>query len=320
MAPRAKRQTLETVKTHIALISGQRTGFATDPYRLNLRNSSDLNETKLREFAASRPGIQHLDLTACFPLNSSAMRVMGENWAHSLLSVSFEYCDWLTDSDLAMFTQFASFGALSIQRINLSHTSISDLGVRHLVKACPQLQSINLQGCSSLTNLSLSMIAQNCKNITSLDVSDCPQLTDYGVGIIAQESKCNLQELNLNGCSSITGSIFRYLAFFCPNLRRLQIRGTNISGNEVSQFLSRFPSLLELNVHGLSFNDEHLRQIALSQPSLEVLDISFCYYTSSTGINTILDMCSNLQELHVYGKNMSLADFESAPAGIKIYL
>jgi len=303
--PAAKRLALENVHFHLNNLTHKRTGFPVplqNAKHLSLRHIPD--NYRLAELAVSHPRVQHLDMSCCFSMNKASMRIVATHWATELISVDFGYCDWITDEDLACFvSNRSSVSPLPLKEINLAYTSITDLGVRHLVKNCPHLTTISLKGCN-VTDLALSMLAQNCKFVAVLNVSECKQLTDYAIRIVAQESKANLLQLDLTDCPQIAGSIFPFLTFYCPNLRCLRIRGTKIIGTDISQFVSR-SSLTELDVQGLSITDEELFQIASHQQRLETLDISFCYLTSSFGVSKVIELCTELQELHVYGNNLS---------------
>jgi len=182
----------------------------------------------------------------------------------------------------------------------------------------PDLSKLDMQGCSRITDLSLSLVAQFCKNISSLNVSGCSKITNFGIQLFTQEMKANLRELNLNDCKQLSGILLNYLAFYCPNVSRLLLRGTSITGDEVAK-ICEVLALSELNVHGLSVNDDQLRSIVASQSSLEILDISFCHDVSYQCIVDVLQQSPNLQELHAYGLNLCLSEFKSLFPSLKVY-
>jgi len=297
LASIAKRQNLlnktgdETVAT------------AKNSRNLELRNIPQLNHKALEQLVRDQSP-KHLDMSCCFQLDMESLKSIFEKWGKNLISLNLEYCDFITDNTLAVLLggPLQKSAVLPLRRINLSHTNISDLGIRFLVQRCPKLKHITLKACHSITNTSLSLIAQHCQHVSSLNFAECSNITDYGVQIIAQQSKTNLSLLDLNDCPGITDQIFQYLCFYCPNLKQLRIRGTHISADGILHMVSTL-ALTELNVHGLEISDDMLRHIGYHQKKLQILDISFCHGVTATGIRTLFKGCPMLRELHLFGNN-----------------
>jgi len=259
-----------------------------------------------KQYATIAPEIQHLDLTGCFTLSVDAFPEITRLWGHSLKSLSLEFCSALTQN-LHLSTPTTSY--LVLQSLNLANTTVTDLGVRFIASRAPDLTDINLQGCTNITDSSLSVVAQFCKKVRALNLANCARISNYAAQVVAQESSSHLQELNLNECRQISGCALDYLAHFCPNLKRLYLRDTNVSGAEVVALCTRTRglSLTELNVHGLKISDDDLLAIANSQPDLEILDISFSNVTEK-GIREVLARGTNLYEIRAYGTNIVLSD------------
>jgi len=270
------------------------------PTHADFRYNHNLCVDHFTLFSRTAPEIQHLDLTGCFSLPVEALPEITRLWGHSLKSLSLECCNSLTQS---IHLSVPNTSHLVLQKLNLAHSSVTDLGVRFFATRAPDLVDINLQGCSKITDQALSVIAQFCKGVRVLNLSGCDKITDYAVQIIAQESKSSLEELYLNECRQISSAVLNHLAFYCPNLKRLSLRDTSISGSEVAR-LCKVLSLTELNLQGLSVSDDDLLVIASSQSNLEILDVSFCHKISERGLQEGLSRCTNLHELHAYGKNV----------------
>jgi len=252
------------------------------------------------QIAQIAPAIQHLDLTGCYSLPVEALPEITRLWGHSLKSLNLECCNSITQS-IHLTAPNTSY--LVLQKLSLAHSEVTDLGVRFFATRAPDLVDINLHGCPQITDSSLSVIAQFCKKVRVLNLSGCDKITNYAIQIIAQESKSHLEELSLNDCRQITGGVLDYLAAYCPNLKRLSLRDTSVSGDEVTRLCKRL-SLTELNLQGLSVSDDDLLSIATSQSNLEILDVSFCYKISERGLQEGLSWCTNLHELRAYGKNI----------------
>jgi len=275
--------------------------------RVSLRYNHELCVDDFQRLA-SAGAVQHLDLTGCFSLSPEALPEITRLWGSSLLSLNLECCDNLLQNT-HLTTPNTSH--LALRSLNLSNSLINDQGVRYFATRSPQLTHLNLQGCTNISDLSLSVVAQFCKKLKVLNVSGCPKLTNFSLQIVAQECNSNLEEINVNECKGISsegGLLFNYLAYFCPNLKRLMLRDTKVTGSEIVRLCSMV-SFFELNLQGLSsLTDEHLRTIAESQPYLEVLYLSFCYKVTAQGLQYLASRCLNLQELHLFGLNVGLSD------------
>jgi len=287
---------------------------------LVLRNIPQLSNQTLEHLVLDQP-ITSLDMSCCFQLDVESFVTIHEKWGKTLISLNLEYCNYITDITLATLLCGGKpiSAVLPLRKINLSHTNISDLGIRFLVQRCPKLKSITLKACHSITNVSLSTIAQHCQNISELNIAECNNITDYGVQIIAQQSKSNLNLLDLNDCPKITDQVFQYLCFYCPNLKQLRIRGTRISADGIVHLTSAL-ALTELNLHGLEITDDLLCHIGYHQKRLQILDISFCYKSTIAGLRALLKGCMMLRELHVFGNNLTFCEIDSLQrAGLQVF-
>jgi len=277
--------------------------------RLTLRYNHELCVDDFQRLADSACAVvQHLDLTGCFSLSHEALPHITRLWGQSLLSLNLECCNNLLQNT-HLTTPNTSH--LVLHSLNLSNSLVTDQGVRYFATRSPDLTHLNLAGCPNITDLSLSVVAQFCKKLKVINISGCPKITNYSLQILAQECKSNLQEINVNECKGITsegGHLFNYLAFFCPNLKRLMLRDTKVTGAELVRLCS-MKSFTELNLQGLSsLTDEDLYAVAESQPYLEVLHLSFCYKVTLRGLQYLAARCLNLLELHLFGLNVCLRD------------
>jgi len=300
--PLAKRQNLRKDEASLADVS-----------RLNLRYNHDLCVNDFRRLADTAGAVQCLDLTGCFSLAPEALPELTRLWGKSLVSLNLECCDNLLQN-IHLTTPNTSH--LALRSLNLSNSLVSDQGVRYFAARSPDLTHLNLQNCTNITDLSLSVVAQFCKKLKVLNVSGCSKITTFSLQILAQECKSNLEEINLNECRAVTadgGFLFNYLAYYCPNLKRLMLRDTKVSGSELVRLCSKL-KFTELNLQGLSsLTDDDLFAIAESQPYLEVLHLSFCYKVTLRGLQCLAARCPNLQELHLFGLNVGLSDLYQQP-------
>lgn len=116
-------------------------------------------------------------------------------------------------------------------------TQMTDRAISCLAQSCPDLETLNLGGCSVsmvlrvrlsyafiffiyLVNYSLTQnledkavisLAENCKNLQYLCLSGCNRLTDASLVILAQQCH-QLNTLEVAGCSQFTDTGFQALA------------------------------------------------------------------------------------------------------------
>jgi hypothetical protein len=185
--------------------------------------------------------------------------------------------------------------------VNISHTQVTDSGIKIIVSKCPNLKSIDMSGCQEITDVSLSLLAQHCKSLQELKASGCTQLGDTGAQLVAQEVKHNLRTLDLNDCPRISDKTLLFLGYYCPNLTCLRLKNTQVTVAVLSKLLSSRLRLSELDVQGLAITDAFLLLLLRYQQSLTKLDISFCYRVSVGGIQKIIEELDLLEELHLFG-------------------
>lgn len=276
-------------------------------FQLNKDDSLDNNKID-----AITDQARSLDLSRFYHLDLALACQLGKRCGKQLVSLNLAYC-LITDQHLAAILDIThnnniekmdsasegSVQSLSLRKLNLEHTPITDLGLRHIALNCPHLTSINLKGCQKITNLSLSLLAQHCKNLSRVELSDC-KITNYAVQIIAQECKNNLSVLDITDCREITNDALSYLAFYCPNLKRLKLKGTRVTELGLMPLLQRV-ALLELNLQGLPISDLTLTTIAKNQKQLHLLNLSFCHSITLNALQMLIKTTPLLRELHLFG-------------------
>jgi len=226
----------------------------------------------------------------------------------NVASLNLSCCNYVTDDDLALLMNFHTNTQLRF--LDLSYTQVTDTGIAAISNKCPNLSSVNLTGCLEITDVSLSFLAQNCKKLQNLVVSGCPRIGDIGIQLIAQEVKHHLRVLHLNDCPRITDKSLLYLGHYCPHVSCLHLKNTSVSVPVLFKLLSRL-QLTELNVQSLPITDSLLIALTRLQPTMKVLDISFCSRVTITGLKHVIEKLEFLCELHVFGLAVPDLDLEA---------
>jgi len=222
----------------------------------------------------------------------------------NLRSLNLSCCNYLTDEDIfILFSRTNTTpSTYSLERVDLSHTQITDESIKLIALKCPQLSSLNLKGCLHITDISLSLVAQYCKDLSHLIVADCGQISDISIQLVAQETKHRLVLLDLNECTRITDKSLGYLGYYCPNLSYLRLKNTSVTSAVLAKLLPRV-RLSELNVQGVAgIDDSFLFLLSrFQQANLKCLDVSFCYRVSSEGVDKVVSEADLLCEVSLFG-------------------
>ena len=138
-----------------------------------------------------------------------------------------------------------------------------------LVKTCPKLKSLDLQGTSLC----------HPKLLTSIQ---------------------NLRELNLSHCEWMQDNDFRNFVKRCPYLRKLLVANNPQLSYVSWDILAKLLHLAILDVSQCSqIGDVELAIIAASSPHLRELRLDDCRNITAKGITALTSHCKRLVELHI---------------------
>lgn len=169
----------------------------------------------------------------------------------------------------------------AVKSLDLSQIAahVTDCTIRHIVRCCPQLVSLNLSHCRLITNDGLYYLGratgiarqlqvlslQNCRQITdaglghltahchglqTLHLGACPRITNDGIISLVTASGNTIRRLRLSDCSHMTGSTLHAIARLCgPRLEWLDIARTKaIRHTNLEDLVQQCPNLCRLNV------------------------------------------------------------------------
>jgi len=238
---------------------------------------------------------------------------------HRLNTLSLANCRRLSDEAIVNISHLTSLNALSLDgcrnltvmsmealgnlhqlcKLDLSQCDlITDEGMEYL-KNLEYLQELSLGWVRNITDVGIEMLCNQpnrCKYLRILRLSRCCSITDVGVSHLSKLSM--LQELDLNGCSSITSAALALTleklkclntldVSYCPGILRLSWQGkinalqtlelgfSNVQDRHLSK-LTNLPSLLELNLDSCPIGDWAISHLADSNvtPNLLSLDLA----------------------------------------------
>lgn len=170
------------------------------------------------------PTVQRLEvlsMSGCAALADESVAMLISQNAQSLRELQLAALPELTPATLACIARCPELKTLDLSMCR----SLSSADLAVILRGCKQLQTLSLQGCVALDDLALHAIAQHGTQVEKLSLEFCYAITDDGVSKIA--SHClKLAELNVKACNQLTTKAFRSLARRSPAaalLRRLDI-------------------------------------------------------------------------------------------------
>ncbi|XP_057799897.1 uncharacterized protein LOC131015510 [Salvia miltiorrhiza] len=240
---------------------------------MSVRGACRLSDDGLRNLVESAPLLRSINLGQCTLLTSDAVNCIANILGSELRELYIDECHKIDVMHIVpAFKKFRYLEVLSVAEI---HT-VSDQFVNGLVTACGQsLKELDFANCLRLTDHSLKTIGK-CADLRSLNISNLNNLTDLGLEYLA------------NGCRSI---------------QNLKLRHNEFSDEAVAAFLeSSGESLLELLLNNMAKVGPHTAlSLAKRSRKLLSLDISWCRKISNEALGLIVDSCSSLKLLKIFG-------------------
>ncbi|KAG8375761.1 hypothetical protein BUALT_Bualt10G0133900 [Buddleja alternifolia] len=241
---------------------------------VSLRGACRLSDKGLTKLVMSAPALQSINLGQCGLLTGEAINFIADYLGSNLRELYIDGCPKI-DAMLSLpaFTKLKSLEVLSVAGV----PGVTDQFVSEMITACGQsIKELDLANCLELTDLSLKTIGSSCADLCSLNISNLTNLTDLGLENLA------------NGCKSIRK--FK----FCRN---------GFSDEAMAAFVeSSGESLVELLLNNMTeVGPNAALSIAKRSRKLLSLDISWCRRISNEALGLIVDSCSSLKLLKVFG-------------------
>lgn len=167
-------------------------------------------------------GLEQLDLSMCEWLNEDTFKDIIETCPRlKVLKLNsngqLDYHSW---SQLHLLD--------NLEHIELSRChQLSDDDLLVIIRGCPYLRRISIEGCNKLTDTSLVELAIAISTLVSVDFSRTG-VTDAAITELAYRNR-QLRELKLNRCMSISDHAIQEVVRLAPNLQSLDLTGSSIS-------------------------------------------------------------------------------------------
>lgn len=162
-----------------------------------------------------------------------------------------------------------------IHTLDLQNCLVSDAALSQI--PCPQLRTILLRGCHSITSEGVRALASSCPSLQVVDLTGCSRVTDQGVLALAHNCQ-SLEVLSLRSCSAIGDPSLLALSRNSRLLHSLYLSGTQVT---------------DMGVIGLA--------TGLCSNNLKELQLARCGNLTDEAVTAILTHCPNIRIFNFHG-------------------
>ncbi|KAF5186894.1 F-box/LRR protein [Thalictrum thalictroides] len=242
---------------------------------LSLKGACRVTDAGLSLLLASTPSLRSINLGQCSLLSSSSVSTIADNLGFILRELYLDDC--LSIDAMLILPALKKLKCLEILSVASMQTVCDDFVCQYVTECSMDMKELCLADCSELTDISVKAIAEKCSGLCSLDLSNLPKLTDFSVGYIA------------NGC---------------PSIQKLKLSRNEFSDEAIAAFLETSgESLKELSLNCIKKVGPNTA-ISLAkccQRNLLALDLSWCRVLTDEALGFIVDSCSSLRILKLFG-------------------
>jgi hypothetical protein len=183
--------------------------------------------------------------------------------APTITALNLEFCNELTDEDLAPVRN------LSALNLNALHRVSGD-GVVSVARACGKsLAALELYWQHALPNDALIEVAKACPGLTALNLSGCQRFEDSGARALAR-SCGGLRDLNLTRCPLLTDEGLAFICHRLPHLRDVNLYADSQFTDAGLRTLAKLPALTAVDLCGLGKISADVRAPTPCAPALSL--------------------------------------------------
>ncbi|XP_037948596.1 F-box/LRR-repeat protein 7 [Teleopsis dalmanni] len=300
----------KTLKMIFRKLCGQsRNGSCMEVERVLLADGCRISDKGLQLLTRRCPELTHLQLQMCGCISNQAM-----------IDVLTK-CTNLQHLDVTGCSQVNSISPnpnleptrrLLLQYLDLTDCiAIDDVGLKIVVKNCPQLIYLYLRRCIQITDAGLKYVPSFCIALKELSVSDCVNITDFGLYELAKLGAA-LRYLSVAKCDRVSDAGLKVIARRCYKLRYLNARGCEaVSDDSITVLARSCPRLRALDIGKCDVSDAGLRALAESCPNLKKLSLRNCDMITDRGVQCIAYYCRGLQQLNIQDCQISIEGYRA---------
>ncbi|KAG0372087.1 hypothetical protein BGX24_000756 [Mortierella sp. AD032] len=132
--------------------------------------------------------------------------------ASSTTTSSVSDTDDYSNGDTESPPEWQKIESYGLHFFSISSSHTPDSSLIHILERCPQLRTLYLHSCDSITDQSLQAIAQHTPQLESISLSSCKRITTPGLDQFFQESVAPLIHVHLCDLTSLHDETLEILA------------------------------------------------------------------------------------------------------------
>ncbi|XVE70837.1 hypothetical protein DITRI_Ditri10aG0102300 [Diplodiscus trichospermus] len=241
---------------------------------LSLKGAYRLSDKGLNALAMSAPALRSINLSQCSLLTSAGINNLAGCFESTLRELYLDECQNIEAMVvLPALKKLKCLEVLSLARIE----TVCDDFVIRMVEACSKnMKELVFANCVELTDISLKFVGKYCSRLRALDLSYLHNLTDLSI---------------------------KYLANGCRSINKLKLCHNGFSDEAIAAFLETSgSSLTELGLNKISSVGLNTAiSLAKNSRKLRSLDLSWCRNVTDEALGLIVDSCSSLRLLKIFG-------------------
>ncbi|KAJ0030512.1 hypothetical protein Pint_13672 [Pistacia integerrima] len=254
----------------------------------------------LARSSCSLPALATVSLRGALRLTDIGLTALVES-ASALQSVNLSHCSLLTSSGIAALVSCLEY---TLRELYIDHCQ--DIDATVMLPALKRLKYLEVLSVASIESVCDDFVIEIVKacgtNMKELVFAECVELTDIAFKAVGKNCS-RLCALDLSNLHKLTNSTLQYLADGCQSIRSLKLYRNSFSDEAIAAFLEvTGDSLSELSLN-------HIKEVGLNTAlslgkcsrNLQSLDLSWCRRLRDEALGFIVDSCSSLRLLKLFG-------------------
>ncbi|XP_058741952.1 F-box/LRR-repeat protein 3-like [Vicia villosa] len=253
--------------------------------KVNLSHNSYISNELLFHLCKNCKLLQEVTVIKCNSITISDIAAdLHERPTLSSLSFSASYSDSLTSSFIDSLLSLKGLTSLDLFIMEISDELLSSIAMEGL-----PLTRLGLRNCAGYSYNGIFSLLSRCPCIQHLNLQTAFFLNNQHVAKLSLFLG-DLISINLSRCKRLTESALFALVRNCPSLIEINMEGTSIGKESISNYNSSMDRIVNSQLKSLylaycdGLRDETIIRFSSIFSNLQLLDLNFCPLISNEGI------------------------------------
>ncbi|KDP33911.1 hypothetical protein JCGZ_07482 [Jatropha curcas] len=241
---------------------------------LSLAGACRLSDIGLSSIVSSAPALRSINLSQCSLLTSTGIVTLADSLGSVLQELYIDDCQSL--DPMLLLPTLKKLEHLQVLSLAGNQTICDDFVREFLAARGHNMKELVLSDCVKLTDSSIKVIAETCPGLCALNLVNLRKLTDFSLG---------------------------YLANGCQEIQTLKLCRNAFSDEAIAAFVETSGEVLkDLSLNNVKkVGNNTALSLARRSRNLLSLDLSWCRNLTDEAVGLIVDSCSSLRVLKLFG-------------------